>query len=444
MGVAGLAALSFGMMVGAGIFNIPQNMAVAAGSGALLISWLVTAIGMLLLVYTFKILAVSHPELNSGIYQYARAGFGNFMGFNMAWGYWLSAAFANVAYAVMLSDTCGSFLPVLLTHGWPMVGFGTCLIWLFYLIALLGLRTAKVLTVILALVKFSTIGMIIILLGLNFSYGTFSLNGLTDMTGLGTQVRGTMLVTLWCFIGIEGAAIMSEHARRESDIGKASVLGFGGAWCLYLLVAMFSYGVMSRAELAGLENPSVAYVLLEICGPAAYWMVVAAVIIALGGGWLAWTLVCAEVPYTASKAGIMPRRFGQLSKRGMPVFGLTVSSIVMTLFLLLVMTADDVYTTALDVTGMMILPCYLLSGIYLSRKADNRMHRMTGVACTLFCMWMIYAGGIGLFLQTSIFYIAGTGFYIKARRERGLRVLNRRETVMLGILVSVALLTVCL
>lgn len=109
LGLTGLAALVFGMMVGSGIFNIPQNMAVGAGLGAVIIGWCVTALGMLMLVATFKILSDRHPELNEGIYQYAEVGFNRFVGFNVAWGYWLCACFANVAYAVMLSDTFGAF-----------------------------------------------------------------------------------------------------------------------------------------------------------------------------------------------------------------------------------------------------------------------------------------------------------------------------------------------
>ena len=37
LGFIGLAALVFGMMVGSGIFNIPQNMAVSASPGAVLL-----------------------------------------------------------------------------------------------------------------------------------------------------------------------------------------------------------------------------------------------------------------------------------------------------------------------------------------------------------------------------------------------------------------------
>ncbi len=433
LGFGALVGIVFGMMVGSGLYNIPQNLAIGAGPGAVALAWVITAAGMLLLVATFKILGDRRPDLNAGIYQYAKEGFGNFAGFNIAWGYWLCTAFANVAYAVMLNDSFGAFIPALLPHKWPTLLFGTVLIWSMFFIVSGGIRTAKLLNNLLAIVKVAAILLIVVILCLNIELGIFSLNWfaeLEDTTSLSTQVKSTMLVTLWCFIGIEGAVMMSARAKRPKDVGRASVCGFFIAWLLYVLVSMLCYGVMARAKLAGLEDPSVAYVLRDLCGDWAYYFVIISVIVSLLGGWLAWTLVCAEVPYEAATVQIFPRSFLKLNRHGMPAFGLFVSSVVMQSFLILVLMADDVYMTALAITGMMVLPAYLSGGMYLWKVTyhpdEIRSHepsrllryRITGVLCTLYCLWMIYAGGLGLFLFTSVFYLAGLGFYLKVRNER--------------------------
>lgn len=442
LGFIGLASLVFGMMVGGGIFNIPQNMAADAGPAAIVLSWIVTAAGMLLLVFTFKTLADTRPDLNSGIYEYARCGFGPFVGFLSAWGYWLSAAFANVAYAVMLNDSFGTFFPRLLNHGWITVGFGTVLIWTIYFVVVNGMKTAKVLTIIFAVIKFSAIGLMLLLMALNFRAGTFSpdfWNSLSDFNGLGEQIRSTMLVTLWCFIGIEGAAVMSRRAKHLRDVGRASVAGFFAAWVLYVLVSMLCFGCMTRAELAGLNNPSAAYVLRAICGDWGFYFVIVSIIVSLLGGWVAWTLICAEVPATAASRGLFPESFMRLNHHEMPSLGLLVSSIIMEAFLILVAMADNVYLTALNITGMMILPCYLLSGVFLF-KIERGPRRMLGLGCTLFCTWMIYAGGIDLFLQTSIFYLFGLGLYLRARVEQGRPMLTRRLVFAIALLLSFALI----
>ncbi len=432
LGFIGLTALVFGMVVGAGIFNIPQNMAHEAGLGAVIASWLITAVGILLLVATFKILADRHPEYDSGIYQYARDGYGRYVGFNVALGYWFCTCFANIAYAVMLNDTFGTFFPELLNHGWTTIIFGSVLIWLIYFIVILGMRTARALTIALSLIKILAILLIVVLLVINTKIGMFSYDfwgRLNDLGGFVGQVKSTMLVTLWCFIGIEGAVMMSGRARRSKDIGRAGVTGFLASWSLYVMISVFCFGVMSQPELASLEDPSVAYVLRNICGDWAYYIVIASVVICLLGGWVAWSLVCGEVPYTAAKVGIFPKKFLKLNSREMPAYGLFISSIIMQLFLLLVTMDEDVYLAAISITGMMILPAYLVSGMFLWKISlrpgglctNDRKNilkcRTIAIFCTLFCGWMIYAGGLDLFMKTSLFYLAGFIFYFQAWRD---------------------------
>lgn len=459
LGFWGLSAIVFGMVVGAGIFNLPQNMAAGAALGPVIISWAITALGMLLLVGTFKTLADRRPDLDAGIYQYAQAGWGNYAGFNMAWGYWLCTCFANIAYAVMLNDALGAFFPDMLGNGKSQVIFGSCLIWLMFFVVANGMRTAKNVNNFLAFLKMAVIVSIIILMCLNIKMGMFSIDfwGAPSVGDISSQVKSTMLVTLWCFIGIEGAVMMSARARDKRDVGKAGVVGFLGAWLLYILVSVLSFGLMNRAQLAGLENPSVAYLLRDAVGEWAYQFVIIAVILSLTGGWVSWTLVCAQTPLEAASVGIFPKSFLRLNRHSMPAAGLAISSLIMQIFLLLVVAANDVYLAAISITGMMILPAYLFSAIYLwkltlrhghlgslSRRRNLRF-RLTAIGCTLFCLWMIYAGGIELLMLTSIFYLCGLPLFVKARLEHakrqrpGITIFSRTEKWILLLITLCAL-----
>ena len=421
LGFWGLTALVFGLMVGVGIYNLPQNMAAVANPGAVLLSWLVTAMGILPLVLAFKWLSDHYPQYNAGIYQYALAGFGRYAGFNIAWGYWLCTAFSNVAYAVMLNDSFGALFPQLLNHSWQTVLFGTVLIWIMFFIVARGIRTAKFINNLLAAIKVLMLVFIISILVIFFKADLFSVDVWGNISNVGAtwqQVKETMMVTLFCFFGVEGAVMMSARAKRSSDVGKAGIAGFLISLFLYMAVSLLSYGLLSRAQLANLPDPSIAYILKETCGNWAYWFVIAAVIISLLGGWVAWTLVVAQVPYEASLVKILPKAFSKVNKHNMPTFGLFASSIVMDLFLLMVVMADDVYLTALHITGLMIIPGYLFTGLFLIKKADNWKIMTIAVITTLFCIWMAYSGGLLNMFLTSIFYILGTGFYIKTHRER--------------------------
>ena len=220
--------------------------------------------------------------------------------------------------------------------------------------------------------------------------------------------------------------------------------GFGISLVLYMAVSLLCYGLLSRADLAELPDPSIAYILKETCGAWAYWFVICAVVISLIGGWVAWTLVVAQVPYEAALVGILPPAFKRLNNKGMPTFGLVASSIVMELFLLLVVMADDVYLAALQITGLMIIPCYLFTGLFLLKKADNIKIRAVAVVTTAFCLWMAYAGGLTEMFMTSIFYMCGIGFYIKARKsakDNTAPVFTKKERYLLYAIVLSSVIT---
>lgn len=449
LGFWGLTALVFGLMVGVGIYNLPQNMASAASPVGVFLAWVVTAMGIFPLVMSFKWLSDHYPQYNAGIYQYAQAEFGNYAGFNIAWGYWLCTAFSNVAYGVMLNDSCGAFFPELLNHGWETVAFGSALIWTMYYIVARGIKTAKTVNTLLAAVKVVMLIFIITVFVIFFQAELFRADiwgALMDVGNIGEQIKNSMMVTLFCFFGVEGAVMMSARARRSSDVGKAGIAGFAISLVLYMSVSLLCFGLLGQAQLAGLEDPSIAYIMRDTCGEWAYWFVICAVIVSLIGGWVAWTLVVAQVPYEAAVVGILPKVFRSLNRRGMPAFGLFASSIAMEMFLLLVIMADNVYLAALHITGLMIIPGYLFTGLFLLKKAGSLRVRVVAVVTSVFCLWMAYAGGLVEMLMTSVFYFCGTGFYIKARKEHSAEatVFTQREKYGLYALGAMSLATVVL
>lgn len=130
-----LTALVIGSMVGSGVFSLPQNMAAGAGPLAILIGWAITAVGMLALVFVYQSLATRKPELDAGPYAYAKAGFGPFIGFNSAWGYWISAWVGNVSYAVIVFSALSYFFPAFGDgNTWQAVLGASVLLWLIHIL----------------------------------------------------------------------------------------------------------------------------------------------------------------------------------------------------------------------------------------------------------------------------------------------------------------------
>ena len=143
--LAALTALGIGSMIGGGIFGLPQQMARAAAPGPLIIGWFITGVGMLMLAFVYQRLAISRPEINAGVYGYARAGFGDLVGFSSAWGYWLSAWIGNVGYLVLLMASLGVFLPGFGDGNTALaIGVASVIMWMYHVLILRGIREAAI------------------------------------------------------------------------------------------------------------------------------------------------------------------------------------------------------------------------------------------------------------------------------------------------------------
>ena len=86
LSLGALIALVVGSMVGAGVFSLPATFARGTGVMGAAIAWCIAGSGMLMLAFVFQSLAQRKPEIDSGIFSYARVGFGNYVGFIAALG----------------------------------------------------------------------------------------------------------------------------------------------------------------------------------------------------------------------------------------------------------------------------------------------------------------------------------------------------------------------
>ena len=226
-----LTALVVGSMIGGGIFSLPQNMAASADVGAILIGWAITAVGMLTLAFVFQTLANRKPQLDGGVYAYAKAGFGDYMGFSSAWGYWISAWLGNVGYFLLLFSTLGYFFPIFGKGDTVAAIVGaSVLLWALHFLVLRGIKEAAFINTVTTVAKVVPLFLFILICLFAFKLDIFTADiwgkSNPDLGSVMNQVRNMMLVTVWVFIGIEGASIFSSRAEKRSDVGKATVIGF--------------------------------------------------------------------------------------------------------------------------------------------------------------------------------------------------------------------------
>lgn len=441
MGIIALSALVISAMIGGGVFNLPQSMAENASAGAILIAWVITGVGMWFVANTFRILSSARPEATAGIYSYGELGFGKFTGFLMAWGYWICNCFANVGYGILLMDSLNYFFPGYFTGGnnlYSIIG-GSLVIWFMYFLVMAGVKNAASLNLI------STIGKLIplllflfvILFSIKLSmfftnfWGTETLITIQDkpLGSLLSQVKGTMLVTLWVFIGIEGAVVISDRAKDQATVGKATLLGFLVCLIMYVLLSLAPFGSYSQGELAAMAVPGTAAALSGIVGKWGDWVMNAGVIIAILGSWLVWTIMLAELPLAAAKSGSFPKVFTKENSKGSASFSLIVSTIIMQAIMILVYFSHNAWSLMLNITGVMVLPCYIICTIYLVKIttkneeyptdifSSRKKSAITGILGSLYGFWLIYAAGLGYMLVASIIYAIGIPLFMRARKE---------------------------
>ena len=324
---------------------------------------------MLMLAFVFQTLSRRRPDLDAGIYAYAKAGFGSYLGFVSAFGYWIACCLADVACLILIKATLGQFFPVF-GDGSTAVAIvsASVLLWGVHILVLRGVREAAALNTIATVAKMVPIVIFIVVVIAGFKADVFALNFWGDaehsLSSVANQVRNTMLVTVFVFVGIEGASVYSRYAKDRNDVGAATVLGFLGVLCLLVLVTVFSYGILLRDDLAALANPSMAGVMEAIVGPWGRVFISIGLLISILGNYLSWSLLAAEVLHSAGKSDTMPAFLARENRNGVPSAALWLTNVVIQFFVLVTWFAESAFTIALKMTSAMTLVPYLLVAAY--------------------------------------------------------------------------------
>ncbi|WP_165668576.1 arginine-ornithine antiporter [Metapseudomonas otitidis] len=450
-----LVALVVGSMIGGGIFSLPQNMAASADAGAILIGWAITAVGMLTLAFVFQTLANRKPNLDGGVYAYAKAGFGDYMGFSSAWGYWISAWLGNVGYFVLLFSTLGYFFPIFGEGNTPAAIVGASVVlWAVHFLVLRGIREAAFINLVTTIAKVVPLFLFILICLFAFKLDIFT----ADIWGtknpeLGSvmnQVRNMMLVTVWVFIGIEGASIFSARAEKRSDVGKATILGFVIVLLLLVLVNVLSLGIMTQPELAQLKNPSMAAVLEHVVGHWGAVLISVGLVVSLVGALLSWVLLCAEILFAAAKDHTMPEFLRRENANHVPANALWLTNAMVQLFLIVTLFNNSTYLSLIYLATSMILVPYFWSAAYAvllplrgetyEQDASERGKDLAIAGLALvYATWLLYAGGVKYLLLSALLYAPGAILFAKAKHELGQPVFTPVEKLIFAAVVIGAL-----
>jgi len=419
IGLITTTSLVVGNMIGAGIFLLPATL---AGYGSIsLLGWLFTAAGAIILAKIFSNFSKIIVNKSGGPYTYSRAGFGDFVGFLVAWGYWISVWVSNAAIAIAIIGALSFFFPVLETNPVMAVSVGLSMIWFFTWINSKGVQASGKMQVVTTVLKLLPL-IFIILIGAFF----FSLDNFPDFNLTGESDFATFPVvaalTLYAFLGIESATIPAENVKNpERTVSRATMLGTLITTCIYIFGTVVLFGILPIEILKDSPAPF-AEAGRIIGGEYAGYFVAAGAAISGIGALNGWILIVAQIPMATAKDNMFPRVFKKENRNGAPYIGLIIGSVLSSFVMLMNFNEGlvDQFSFIVNLTVLTCLIPYLFVSasyvlVLIEKKVNlNAMIKIfvLGGLGFAYSLWAIYGSGHDTVFYGFLLLLIGIPFYI--------------------------------
>ncbi|AFM40558.1 amino acid transporter [Desulfosporosinus acidiphilus SJ4] len=425
-----LTALVTGNMVGSAIFMLPQSLSNIGSPAGVLLAWLFTGLGVLMLAHVYGQLSDFKPELIGGPPSYTRELFGQnklgqIMGFEISWGYWTSNSPGNAAILITLVGYLTYFLPVLqsktvlFTLGLFNIQVGNFLsfiiaslvLWFVHYLMFKGTYAASKINFFATITKI--LGFIFfIIIALSIFDITYLHPFIAEKTlksgetlGLFQQMNQGAILTLWAFIGVESAVWLSGRAKRQQDVKWATLTGLLIALAIYLLITFLAMGALPAKELMVADKPLVD-VLTKIIGPKGSFIMATLGVLSMLGATVGWILLSVEVPYQSARLNLFPHWFVKENKNGAPYRAAWITNGLTQLFLLSMIsdTIANAFNEMIVIATLANLVPYLFSGIYSLKvvlKGENYGKIKIGkrfldgtmaLGASLYSLWVLKTG----------------------------------------------------
>lgn len=419
LGLWMVTSLVTGNMIGSGVFLLPSTLAHYGSIG--LLAWALTSVGATILALVFARFAALMPRVG-GPYAYCRAGFGDFVGFQVAYNYWIATCVGNAAIVVALVGYITVFVPILATNHFDALLVGLALLWGLTYVNIVGVREAGWIQLVTTILKLIPIGLIAIvgLFHLQPHYLTaFNTTGHSHLWAL----NAAAIVTFWSFVGVESATIPADDVvDAKRNIPRATILGTVIAAAVYVCSATAIMGLVPMDVLAQSTAPF-ADAAGALFGSAGRWIIAVGAIIACFGTLNGWLLMQGHIPLAAANDGLFPAFFAKRAESGTPITGLVVSSGIISV--LLFMNANqslvDEFTiiillaTLASVIPYMITALALIMTLIKDKSANLQQLRasiVVAVMAAVYGFWLVMGAGEKIVYYGMLLFLSGIFVYV--------------------------------
>jgi APA family basic amino acid/polyamine antiporter len=418
IGLITATSLVIGNMIGAGIFLVPATLA-NYGSISIL-GWIFTAAGALVLAKIFSNMS-KIVKKSGGPYAYSKAGFGDFIGFLVAWGYWISIWVSNAALCIAIIAGLSVFFPVLETSPILAVTISLSILWLLTWINNRGVKSSGKLQVITTVLKLLPL-VFVILVGVFFfdidNFPAFNLTGDSNWVALSSAAA----ISLYAFLGIESASIPVENIENpEKTIPRATMLGTIITTCVYIFGTVVLFGMLPVDVLKDSPAPF-AEAGKIIGGNYAGYFVAAGAAIAAFGCLNGWILMSGQLPMATAQDNMFPRIFKRENKNSVPYLGVIIGSTLTSALLLLNLSDSliDQFKFILDLTVLSVLVPYLfVAAAYVIVIIEKKLHFnsvlktfLLGTLGFVYSLWAIFGTPSDIVFYGFLLLLAGIPFYV--------------------------------
>lgn len=415
VGLVPVTLMVSGNIMGSGVFLLPANL--ASTGGVAIYGWLVTIIGALALSMVYAKMS-SLDDSAGGSYAYARRAFGPYLGYQTNLLYWLACWVGNIAMVVIGVGYLSYFFPILKE---PMVLTFTCVavLWLFVILNIVGpkmITRVQAVATVLALIPILAIAI----------FGWFWFKSDTYMeawnvSGKGTfgAIQSTLSVTLWSFIGVESASVAAAVVKNpKRNVPIATIGGVLIAAVCYVLSTTAIMGMIPNAALRLSTSPfgdAARMAMGNTAGAIVTFCAAAGCLGSLGG----WTLLASQTAKAAADDGLFPPIFAKVNKEGVPVKGLIVLGILMTIFQVSTISPDATAQFALvsSVSVIFTLVPYLYTCAALMLVGHGHLGNRAGVysfitlIAFVYCVWAVVGSGAEEVMWSFIALMVITAMY---------------------------------
>lgn len=418
LGLWSSTAFVVGNMIGSGVFLLPSTL--ASYGWLAYLAWTASAVGAIFLALVFGKLAKLDPDENGGPYAYTLKGLGDFPGFLVAWGYWISIWCTNAAIAVALVGYLEVFIPSLATNKAAAIATGLSVIWILTYLNTKSLKKIAFFQLLTSILKLAPVLFLGLIGVLYVSGNPFRWYPIQEEGSLFELLTAATTLTFFAFLGMESATISSKDTLDASKtVSKATIIGTLLTGFVYLL----SYIVISQTlspDILKSSNAPFADTAFTLWGENARYIIAAGAVIATLGALNGWLLIQGKIPLTAANQGLFPKVFAKTNQYHSPTTGIVLSSILVSILMLLnySKTLVEAFSFMMKLSTLSVITPYIFSTSVLAlwavqKNLKNKSYiLLLSSLAFLFSIWMVIGSGFEIVFWGFLLLMFGLPIYV--------------------------------